>query len=441
MSETIVALATAHGVGSIAIVRLSGTRALELALKLTHKKELSPRKAYLCSLFSKEGDFIDEAIVLYFKAPHSFTGEDIVEFQIHGGFSTSELLIEECLKFKVRLASPGEFSKRACLNGKMSVLKALCINELIHSKSSLAAKIIAKNLEGKLGSMLDNMRLELVKTLAFVETSIDYADDDLPQDLLLNIRKMCEKNASFLEEIAHISQSKKGLIEGFKIAIIGKPNVGKSSLLNSLLSYERAIVSPLAGTTRDRVEESLKIGTHLVRIVDTAGIRKSTDKIENLGIELSFKALQEADIILALFDGSRAKDEEDEKILEQLSQSDKKIFYILNKSDLKQEFKPLDKDFIKLSAKNSSKELRVILQTYLDSFDTEGIMITNLALIEACFKASKALQRAKNLLEESSLELFAFELNLAINELAKFTKDFDREEILNEMFANFCLGK
>ncbi|EAI3925745.1 tRNA uridine-5-carboxymethylaminomethyl(34) synthesis GTPase MnmE [Campylobacter jejuni] len=442
MSDTIAAIATAHGVGSISIVRLSGERALEFALKLSHKTKLTPRHATFTKLFNQNNEIIDEAIMIYFKAPYSFTGEDIVEFQTHGGFSVSEVLLEELVSLGARLALAGEFSKRACLNGKMTPLKALNIQDLILSKSALAAKIIARNMQGNLGELLEKIRTDLVKTLAFVETSIDYADDDLPSDLLEQISTMCEENSKILKEIYTLSQSKKGLIEGFKIAIVGKPNVGKSSLLNALLSYERAIVSDIAGTTRDTIEESFKLGTHLLRIIDTAGIRESKDVIEQIGVALSKKSLEDADIILAVFDASRVQDKEDRKIFELLANTDKKIFWILNKSDLENVFKNTqNKNFIKLSAQKDITLLKEELQNYLNSFDSEGIMVSSLDLINACKISSEAIFRAKGLLEESSLELFAFELNLAINELARFTKDFQRDEILDEMFGNFCLGK
>ncbi|PJP30033.1 tRNA uridine-5-carboxymethylaminomethyl(34) synthesis GTPase MnmE [Campylobacter jejuni] len=442
MSDTIAAIATAHGVGSISIVRLSGERALEFALKLSHKTKLTPRHATFTKLFNQNNEIIDEAIMIYFKAPYSFTGEDIVEFQTHGGFSVSEVLLEELVSLGARLALAGEFSKRACLNGKMTPLKALNIQDLILSKSALAAKIIARNMQGNLGKLLEKIRTDLVKTLAFVETSIDYADDDLPSDLLEQISTMCEENSKILKEIYTLSQSKKGLIEGFKIAIVGKPNVGKSSLLNALLSYERAIVSDIAGTTRDTIEESFKLGTHLLRIIDTAGIRESKDAIEQIGVALSKKSLEDADIILAVFDASRVQDKEDGKIFELLANTDKKIFWILNKSDLENVFKNTqNKNFIKLSAQKDITLLKEELQNYLNSFDSEGIMVSSLDLINACKISSEAIFRAKGLLEESSLELFAFELNLAINELARFTKDFQRDEILDEMFGNFCLGK
>lgn len=442
MNDTIVAIATANGVGSISIVRISGVKAYELALKFTKREKLRVRHAHLCKLYDSEANFLDEAIVLYFKAPHSFTGEDVAEFQIHGGLSVSQILLDECVKLGARLANAGEFSKRACLNGKMNLLKALSINELINAKSTLAAQLIAKNLSGKFGELLEKIRTDLVKTLAFVETCIDYADDDLPDDILEQTRVLYKENARILRQIATISKSKKGLIEGFKIAIIGKANVGKSSLLNALLAKNRAIVSDTAGTTRDRVEDELKIGTHLVRIIDTAGIRHSDDKVEQIGVKLSLAAIKEADIIIAVFDSSRERDSEDTQIFQLLKKSEQKIFFVLNKTDLKAKFNaPKGYEFIKICTKNSLSPLQNALSHYLDSLDSEDFIISNAVLIDACERASEAIERASELLSEQNLELFAFECHQAINEIAKFTREFENDEVLDEMFGNFCLGK
>ena len=438
--DTIAAIATAYGIGSICILRLSGSKAYDIALEFSKKKALKPRYATLSKLYKKDGTFMDEAIILYFKAPFSFTGEDVVEFQTHGGFAVCRLILDEVLSCGARLANPGEFSKRAVLNGKMNLLKALSIQELISAKSVNSAKIIARSLKGDLNKLLEKIRLDLVKTISFVETSIDYADDDLPKDLLAEIEKMCFDNANTLKKIYDLSKSRQGLIKGFKIAILGKPNVGKSSLLNKFLAYERAIVSNEAGTTRDFLEEELLLGTHLVRIIDTAGIRKADDKIEKKGIEFSKAQLKEADIILAIFDNSRAKDSEDDELLSLLQKSDKKIFYILNKCDLENNFKA-DINFLKLSVNKDISSLKTELIKYLDSLDSTDILVSNQSLLQAFKNAYEAIFRAKDLLDESSLELFSFELNLAIKEIAKFTKDFSYDELLDEMFSNFCLGK
>ena len=439
MNETIAAVATAHGVGSISIIRLSGADALSLALKLTKITSLAPRYATLTKIYA-EGELIDEALLIYFKAPHSFTGEDVVEFQLHGGLVVANLILGELIKNGARLARAGEFSKRALINGKMDFSKIEAINSLINAKSEDSVKIIARNMRGDLAKFADEIRSELVKTLAFVETSIDYADDDLPADLLESIGQMLKQNSAKLDKIVAISQSRKGLLEGFKIAIVGKPNVGKSSILNSLLSYERAIISDEAGTTRDSIEEALKIGTHLVRIIDTAGIRKNAGKIEQIGISYSLRAIEEADVILAVFDASQEADEQDNEILELLKNSQKKIFYVLNKCDLGVNFTSPENP-IKICAKQGTDEIINSLKAYLDTQETSEILLNSTRQISSCEAASEAIKRALNLLAESELELFAYELNTAIEHISSITKPFERSEILDEMFSNFCLGK
>ena len=439
MNETIAAVATAHGVGSISIIRLSGADALGLALKLTKITSLVPRYATLTKIYA-EGELIDEALLIYFKAPHSFTGEDVVEFQLHGGLVVANLILGELIKNGARLARAGEFSKRALINGKMDFSKIEAINSLINAKSEGSVRIIARTMRGDLAKFANEIRSELVKTLAFVETSIDYADDDLPTDLLENISQMLKQNSAKLDKIVAISQSRKGLLEGFKIAIVGKPNVGKSSILNSLLSYERAIISDEAGTTRDSIEEALKIGTHLVRIIDTAGIRKNAGKIEQIGISYSLRAIEEADVILAVFDASQEADEQDSEILELLKNSQKKIFYVLNKCDLGVKFISPENP-IKICAKQGTDEIINSLKAYLDTQETSEILLNSTRQISSCEAASEAIKRALNLLAESELELFAYELNTAIEQISSITKPFERSEISDEMFSNFCLGK
>ncbi|WP_298784138.1 tRNA uridine-5-carboxymethylaminomethyl(34) synthesis GTPase MnmE [uncultured Campylobacter sp.] len=582
MSETIAAIATAHGIGGICIVRISGEEALSIALSLSHRSCLRPRYATLVNLFDASGEAFGEAILIYFKAPHSFTGEDVVEVQTHGGFTASSLALDAVLALGARIANPGEFSKRAFLNGKMDLSKAEAISDLINSRSQSAAKILARNLRGELADFVANLRAALVKTLAFVEVCIDYAEDDLPSDVLQNSQEMLSQNIASLEKITRISRSRKGLIEGFKVAIVGKPNVGKSSILNSMLSFSRAIVSDEAGTTRDLIEESLQIGTHLIRIVDTAGIRHSGSKLESIGISYSLRAASEADVILAVFDASREWDAEDAQILKILrEQKEKKIIYILNKCDLPRKFHPSTEDLgddleafsaknfaaespisenftaenlkqsrtcdaslnscaqnlkaknlkrdlsaqnststdsvltsqialansINLvgqnsaakaglvapntervtascaaenftqddskqnsansiapnsSAKNSARQttqansiftpleisanegvdkILTALESYLNSQNFDGLMLSNERQILSCESALSALKNASERLACGELELFAFEINRAIEAIARISRPFERDEILDEMFSNFCLGK
>lgn len=582
MSETIAAIATAHGIGGICIIRISGEEALSIALSLSHRSSLRPRYATLVNLFDASGEAFGEAILIYFKAPHSFTGEDVVEVQAHGGFTASSLALDAVLALGARIANPGEFSKRAFLNGKMDLSKAEAISDLINSRSQSAAKALARSLRGELADFVANLRAALVKTLAFVEVCIDYAEDDLPADVLQNSQEMLSQNIASLEKITRISRSRRGLIEGFKVAIVGKPNVGKSSILNSMLSFSRAIVSDEAGTTRDLIEESLQIGTHLIRIVDTAGIRHSGSKLESIGISYSLRAASEADVILAVFDASREWDAEDAQILKILrEQKGKKIIYVLNKCDLPRKFHPsaedLGDDLEAFSAKNFAAEnpipenftaenlkqsrtcdaslnscaqnlkaknlkrdlsaqnststnsaptsqiapansinlvgqnfaakvglaspntervtascaaenftqddskqnsansiapsssainsakqntqansiftpleisanegvdkILTALECYLNSQNFDGLMLSNERQILSCESALAALKNASERLACGELELFAFEINRAIEAIARISRPFERDEILDEMFSNFCLGK
>lgn len=435
----IVALATAYGVGSISIIRLSGANSYELALKLC-KKPLTPRQAHLRKLYDSESNFLDEAIVIYYKAPFSFTGEDVVEFQTHGGLVVSNLIIDELLKLGARAASPGEFSKRAFLNSKMDLAKAESIQALINARSEGAAKILARVMNGELSDFVGSLRDELIKILAYSETCIDYADDDLPADILDKTKEFLLSASKKLEHIIHISNSKKGLIDGYKVAIIGKPNVGKSSILNSLLHYQRAIISDIPGTTRDTIEEQIKVGTHLVRIIDTAGIRETKQNIEAIGIEYSKKAANEADIVFCVFDSSKKSSEEDVQILNFISNLDKKVIYVLNKADLDFKF-DIDLDAIKISAKTDTTALNLALEEYLNSQDTNEIMLSSNRQIASCKEANAALLRAFDLLNENQLELFAYELNLVIEKIGSITKKMENSELLDAMFSNFCLGK
>lgn len=444
MNDTIVAISTANGVGAVSIIRVSGKEALAISLKLLKTKNLTPRYATLLKIYSLDNELIDRGIIIYFKSPKSFTGEDIVEFQTHGGFLISSLIIDELLKAGARLAQPGEFSKRAFLNDKMDLAKASSIQSLITARSKDALKILTYQMQGSLSEFVESLRGELVKTLAYTEVCIDYAEEDLPTDILEKINILLSKNYKKLDEIVTISKQRKGLIEGFKVAIIGKPNVGKSSILNALLSYDRAIISNEAGTTRDSIEESLMLGSHLVKIIDTAGIREGVSNIEKIGIETAIKKANEADIILAVFDSSAKFDDEDRVILEIcacLEKNDKKIFYILNKSDLIQKFDKKLNEPLKISAKEGIGLVTDELKNYLDTKNYDGIMLTATYQINAVNSAKEAISRAKNLLNENELELFAYEINSAISEISSITRPFERTEILDEMFSSFCLGK
>ncbi|SFV63936.1 GTPase and tRNA-U34 5-formylation enzyme TrmE [hydrothermal vent metagenome] len=446
MHDTIVAIATAHGVSSISIIRLSGDSAIDIAKKISKKLLITPREAILTSIYNYEDILIDQAIMIYFKSPKSFTGEDVVEFQCHGGMIVAQEVLDSAKAYGARLAEPGEFSKRAFLNGKIDMTEAEATAKLIEAKSLDAAKMLAKQLKGELRVFIDESRDLLLHSLAYSEVMIDYAEEDIPDDIIDNIVSTLERLSSQMTNIVDSSHRRRGLIDGFKVAIIGKPNVGKSSLLNALLNYDRAIVSDIAGTTRDTIEEQVRIGSHIIRLVDTAGIRESQDTIEQIGVSRSISSLQEADIIIALFDGSRACDSEDEHIVSLLDKvSDKEIIIAINKSDLPN---VLDSTKLKLSnpisvsATMGFEKLTDNLEMILDSVGRdEELMLISTRQIDAVETAQRDIESAKQPLLDGELELFSYHMQDAIKSISSISKPYDSEEILDKMFGEFCLGK
>lgn len=446
MHNSIAAIATAHGVSSISIIRVSGDASLEIAKKISKLSNITPRHAHLTSLYNSTDDLIDKAIMIYFKSPHSFTGEDIVEFQCHGGMIVAQEILDTITSYGVRLATPGEFSKRAFLNAKIDLTEAEAISKLIEAKSVDAAKILAKQLKGELREFVESSRDALLKSLAYSEVMIDYAEEDIPDDILDSIVTQLDSITTQIEKIVDASHRRRGLIDGFRVAIVGKPNVGKSSLLNALLSYDRAIVSDIAGTTRDTIEEQVRIGSHIIRLVDTAGIRDSVDTIEQIGIERSLSSIEEADIVIALFDGSSQSNEEDEKIISLLKEiEDKHIIVAINKSDLELKFdNSIVENYspLKVSAKKSFSSLTNHLQDLLDSIgDSEELMLISARQIEAVNKAKDAIYSAKEPLLNGELEFFSFHLQDGVKAISSISKPFDSEEVLDKMFGEFCLGK
>ncbi len=444
---TIAAVATATGVGSIAIIRVSGKDALKISKNLLPKDTtLTNRYAKLVSIYNKESKLIDRAIVIYYKAPKSFTGEDIVEFQCHGGMVIAQEILDTLLYFGAELAKPGEFSQRAFLNGKIDLTEAEAIAKMIETKSVDGAKILARQLKGELREFIDSCRNSLISLLAHSEVMIDYAEEDIPDDLLQNLQQTLDNLKRALEHIVKTSIRRKGVIEGFWLAIVGKPNVGKSSILNKMLNYDRAIVSDIAGTTRDTIEEQIKIGSHIVRVADTAGIRDANDIIEKLGVERSIKWLEEADIVVAVFDASKLLDSEDEKVLDLLkSTKDTKVIIVLNKIDkdsiLKEDiFKPFT--VVKISAKESVEPLIEKIEEILNSISKiDELMLVSNRQIESVKKALQEIELAKEPLLNNELEFFSYHINSAIEALNEITRPYRHEELLDKMFSEFCLGK
>lgn len=441
-NDTIVAIATAHGIGSIAIIRLSGDKALSIAKQLSKKDNFTPRHATLSSVYDTNNSLIDETIIIYFQNPHSFTGEDIVEIQCHGGYIVAQSIMQACLDAGARVANAGEFSKRAFFNGRIDLSEAEAISQLIEAKSEDAAKILAKQIKGSLKEFIENVRDEIIHILAYSEVSIDYAEEDLPADLIEQIKVKLQALKKQLYRTLQASKSRAGLMQGFRVAIVGKPNVGKSSLLNALLNYNRAIVSDIAGTTRDTIEEQVKIGTHLIRIVDTAGIREASDEIEKIGIERSLEAIEQSDIVVSVFDNSRLLDEEDKQIINLLQETDKQQIRIKNKIDLETKL-AVDIDFdIELNSKDDVTPLIKNLEMIMDrSNSSDEIMLISQRQITAVEETIVNIEEAFFPLEDQELEIFSFHLNEAVKAMASITRPFENDEMLDKMFGSFCLGK
>jgi tRNA modification GTPase len=447
MNDTIAAIATANGVGSISILRLSGDRSLSIALKLTKKSQLQPRYATLTSLHHNDGTLIDEAIVIYFQAPRSFTGEEVVEFQCHGGYVVAESLLRAVLSEGAHLAEPGEFSKRAFLNGRLDLTQAEATAALIEAKSDDAARILARQMKGELRGYIERIRDALLEILAYSEVVIDYAEEDLPQDVVDQIEVKLANIKHTLSRTLESSRRRSGLMQGFRVAIIGKPNVGKSSLLNALLDYERAIVSDIAGTTRDTIEEQVRIGTHLIRLVDTAGIRNAHDEIERIGIERSISAIENADVVIALFDSSREIDGEDRAIIDLIERyrEEKPFICILNKSDLQESFDITAIEGytpIRLSCKQEMKSLIDVLSSLMDyENDGEEMMLISQRQISATENAVHSIDEAYEPLRDGELEFFSFHINAAIRSISSISRPYELDEMFDKMFGQFCLGK
>jgi tRNA modification GTPase len=448
-TDTIVAIATASGMGAISIIRLSGQDALNIALKISKKQSLTPRMATLSKIYDSTDDLIDEALLIYFQNPNSFTGEDIVEFQCHGGVAITNLILDTCIDFGATIAKAGEFSQRAYLNEKIDLSQALAISKLIEAKSKNAVKLLAKQLKGELKGFVEEIREDMLFILAYVEVSIDYAQEDLPKDIFGQIEEKISKTTIKLNNTLQSSKRREGMIDGFKVAIIGKPNVGKSSLLNKLLNFDRAIVSSIAGTTRDTIEENINIGTHIIKIVDTAGIRDATDEIEQIGIQKSKDAIKEADIVIALFDNSKPYDKEDQQINNLIHNTKKEVIVVLNKSDLPNKFDKSQIANIDLEL-SIQKELQLsslaplidILENILNlNNSTDDITLISKMQVQAVQNTLKSIDESKPLLQTGELEFFAYHINEALENISQITRPYENDQMLDVMFGEFCLGK
>ena len=452
--KTVVAISTAPGNAGIGIVRLTGKESFEVIKKIFKAKNSSKIKGYQMKygyILDSKGDVVDEVLVSYFVSPKSYTGENMCEINSHGNNLVLKKILELCIENGAKIAEPGEFTKRAYLNGRIDLSQAEAVIELINSKSELERKNAIKNLEGELSKDVKKIKKDILEILSNIEVSIDYPEYDIEETSNEKIKKNTLTIIESLKKLERTFENGKILRDGVSIAIVGRPNAGKSSLLNKILREERAIVTDIEGTTRDTIEEYINIRGIPFKIIDTAGIRDSNNAIEKIGIEKSKEVLKQADVVLAIFDITKKLEKEDYEILEEIKE--KKTIILLNKKDLKE--RKLEIDVIKKYKKDNILEISVkednveiIYDKLEEMFNIDKIdlennsIITNLRHKKAIVEAENSLVQAINTIKNQiPIDITAIYFKEAIDEINKITGENVNEDIINDIFSKFCLGK
>lgn len=455
--ETIAAISTATGNGGIGIIRMSGEKCFEVLEKIFKPVHKSQNKinGYTIKyghIIDENNKVIDEVLVSYFNAPKSYTMENMCEINSHGGYIVERKILEICLKNGAKLAEPGEFTKRAFLNGRIDLIQAESVIDLINSKSDKEAKASIGQLEGNLSKNINLIKSNLLDLMADVEASIDYPEYDIEEVTNNKILNTIKDIKIKLEKLSNTFKNGKVLREGIKTAIIGKPNAGKSSLLNTILNEERAIVSEQKGTTRDTIEEFVTIEGITLKLIDTAGIRETNDEIEKIGVKKSKKLIDDAELVIAIFDGTKELEEDDYLILDLIK--DKEAIILLNKVDIKQndlekneKIKKINKKVLKISAKtgeNIEELYKSISEMYqLNNIEIDdGEIITNIRHKQQIDEAIKSINEVENTINNHMpIDIIEIYLKQVLSDLGKITGDDISEDIINEIFSKFCLGK
>lgn len=438
--KTIVAVSTPIGAGAISIVRMSGEDCLKIAGKVFFCKEkIEPRKMILGNFRYKE--LSERCLMVYFKAPHSYTGEDIVEFQCHGGVVLTKEILSALLENGAVMAENGEFSKRAFLNGKMSLDSAEGVIDMINASSEAELKAGFKLMSGELKNKATEMQDIITDALASIDMTLDYPEHNDEAETIRIIKEKLEEVKENLTRLVDTKRAGELIKSGVNIALVGRPNVGKSSLLNALIGSERAIVTDIPGTTRDTVTETIVYKDIKFNFTDTAGVRESDNVVEKIGIDRALDAAKEADIVLLVLDGSVPKTAEDEKLLD-LTKDYRRII-ILNKMDKEQ--KTFIDGAIKISAQNK-KNIDDVKEAIYNHFasgklDTSGLIITNARQMEALTNALNFTNQAIAACENETADIVSFTLKEVWQELGKITGETEKESIIDAIFSKFCLGK
>ena len=460
MSNTIAAIATATGSGGIGIIRMSGEKCFKILKQIFIPKnksiDLEKVEGYTIKygyiIDSKTKEKIDEVLVSFFRAPKSYTTENMCEINSHGGMIVERKILEQCLKNGAELAEPGEFTKRAFLNGRIDLSQAESVIDIINAKNDKEAKASFEQLQGKLSVKIESIRSGLLDIISDIEATIDYPEYDIEGTTIEKTLKVLNKEKESLQILEKSFENGKILKEGVKTVIVGKPNAGKSSLLNVILKEERAIVSDYAGTTRDTIEEFVNIEGVPLKIIDTAGIRKTDNFVEKIGVEKAINLINEADLIIAIFDSSKNLEKEDYKVLDLIK--NKKSIILLNKCDLSKKnnetinyISKLNKTVIKASMKTEEgiKELYKEISKLFNNKELElndGIIVTNIRHQNLIRKAIENIEKAINSIGQSMpIDITAICIKETLENLGEITGNNVTEDIINKIFSKFCLGK
>ena len=450
MKENIAAISTTLGVGAISIIRVSGPSSIKEVNKIS-KVDLLNKEIHTItySYIESKNEIIDEVLITIMKTPKTFTKEDVVEINCHGGIATTKKVLELLLEQNIRLAEPGEFTKRAFLNGRIDLTQAEAVMDLINVKSDKARKIAINNLKGATTNKIKKLRQTLVDIISNIEVNIDYPEYlDIEEMTINKIKKELKTIEEELNKIIENSKNSKIIKDGINVAIIGRPNVGKSSILNTLTGYEKAIVTDIAGTTRDIVEESIILDGIQLNLIDTAGIRKTDNLVEQIGVERSKKELEKADLILLVLNNNEKLTEEDKKLIDM--SSDKKRIIIINKNDLetKIEIKELPEQEIIttntisddgiIDLKNKIKELFNLEELETTDYN----YVSNINQLNMIEEAKKSLNSLKENIENNfPIDIIEIDIKNIWELLGKVIGETYTEELLDNLFSKFCVGK
>ncbi|MDU6030927.1 tRNA uridine-5-carboxymethylaminomethyl(34) synthesis GTPase MnmE [Peptoniphilus sp.] len=456
LNDTIAAISTAIGEAGIAIVRMSGDDSVniidEIFVSASGKKmaEAENRK-FLYGHIADGDKLIDEVLVVKMKGPHSYTAEDIVEIHCHGGVVSVKRILNLILSKGARLAEKGEFTKRGFLNGRIDLTQAEAVIDMIKAKTDISFDMGLNQLSGALSEVLNKLKDELVSMQALIVANIDFPDEDIEDAAYHDLMERSDKILEKMDNLLDNSKNSRLLRDGINTVILGKPNVGKSSLLNGLLKYDRAIVTDIAGTTRDIIEDYINLDGVLLKITDTAGIRETDDEVEKIGVNIAREKLKEADLVIAIFDISRDFDKDDEEILNLIK--DKKHITILNKDDLDQKIsdeeieKYFKDDYLRLSVMENESVKKIenlIIDLFFDGelqISSDSIL-SNIRHINALKEAKKALLEVNESLKEKVfLDLIEVDLENVIGHISEITGTITTEDILDRVFSDFCIGK